>query len=62
LLCFRKKHSRTAWLYDIKHKTACLLKHALDKDPSWGKFTEQAHRFKKQVSLTGLAGLGPALC
>jgi hypothetical protein len=32
---FCQAHPRTVWLYDIKHKTACLLKHALDRDASW---------------------------
>ena len=49
----------TAWLYDIKHKTACLLKHALEHDASWANFAEKAHRFKQQVSLTPLAALAP---
>jgi len=56
---FRKAHPTTAWLYDIKHKTACLLKHALQHDASWQGFTEKAHRFKQQVSLTPLAALAP---
>lgn len=56
---FRHKYPGTAWLYDIKHKTACLLKHALERDASWRLFVEQVHRFKQQVSLTELAGLAP---
>jgi len=56
---FREAYPTTAWLYDIKHKTACLLKHALDADASWSAFTEKVHRFKQQVSLTPLAGLAP---
>ena len=56
---FRVKHPATAWLYDIKHKTACLLKHALEHDASWSEFAEKAHRFKQQVSLGPLAGLAP---
>jgi len=56
---FRRRHRSTAWLYDIKHKTACLLKHALLGDASWQGFVEKAHRFKQQVSLTDLAGLAP---
>ena len=56
---FRRKHPGTAWLYDIKHKTACLLKHALERDASWRPFVEQVHRFKQQVSLTEWAGLAP---
>jgi hypothetical protein len=56
---FRKAHPTTAWLYDIKHKTACLLKHALQGDASWQRFVEKVHRFKQQVSLTPLAALAP---
>jgi hypothetical protein len=56
---FRRKHRSTVWMYDIKHKTACLLKHALERDASWRPFVEQVHRFKQQVSLTELAGLAP---
>lgn len=56
---FRQAHPTTAWLYDIKHKTACLLKHALEQDASWQTFVEKAHRFKQQVSLTPLAALAP---
>ena len=56
---FRQKHPGTAWLYDIKHKTACLLKHALEGDASWRRFVEQVHRFKQQVAFTALAGLAP---
>ena len=56
---FRKTHPRTAWLYDIKHKTACLLKHALEHDTSWQMFVARVHRFKQQVTLTSLAGLVP---
>jgi hypothetical protein len=56
---FRQKHPGTTWLYDIKHKTACLLKHALERDASWGLFVAQVNRFKQQVSLTALAGLAP---
>ena len=43
---FRQVHPTTAWLYDIKHKTACLLKHALEGDASWQTFVAKVHRFK----------------
>jgi hypothetical protein len=56
---FRRKHRNTVWLYDIKHKTACLLKHALESDASWSAFVTQAHRFKQQVAQTELAALAP---
>jgi hypothetical protein len=56
---FRAAHPATAWLYDIKHKTACLLKHALERDASWSGFLEKTHRFKQQVSFGPLAALAP---
>lgn len=56
---FLRVHRTTTWLYDIKHKTACLLKHTLKGDASWQAFVEQAHHFKQQVSLTSLAALAP---
>lgn len=56
---FRQSHRETAWSYDIKHKTAALLKHALQGDRSWQAFLDHAHRCKQQVSLTELAGLAP---
>jgi hypothetical protein len=56
---FCQAHPRTAWLYDIKHKTACLLKHALEQDASWQTFMAKVHRFKQQISLTTLAALAP---
>jgi hypothetical protein len=56
---FRRAYPTTAWLYDIKHKTAGLLKHALELDASWPGFVEKAHRFKQQVSLGPLAALAP---
>lgn len=56
---FRQEYPTTAWLYDIKHKTACLLKHALEVDASWQTFVEKVHRFKQKVSFTPLAGLAP---
>jgi len=56
---FRKVHPTTAWLYDIKHKTACLLKHALEVDGSWPAFVEKVHRLKQQVPLPPLACLAP---
>jgi len=56
---FRKGHRGTAWMYDIKHKTACLLKHALEHDATWQQFTVKVHRFKQQVAQTSLAALAP---
>jgi len=46
-------------LYDIKHKTACLLKAQLSKDESWKLFTEQAAQTKNQLQQTVLSHLKP---
>ena len=56
---FLAAHATTVWLYDIKHKTACLLKHELEGDPSWQAFVEAVNRFKQRVSVTALACLLP---
>ena len=56
---FREAHPSTAWMYDIKHKTACLLKHALENDASWQEFVGAVNRFKQRVSVTPLACLLP---
>ena len=56
---FREAHPTTAWMYDIKHKTACLLKHELENDASWQEFVEEVNRFKQRVSVTPLACLLP---
>ena len=56
---FLEAHATTVWLYDIKHKTACLLKHELESDPSWQAFVEAVNRFKQRVSVTPLACLLP---
>jgi hypothetical protein len=56
---FLEAHGTTVWLYDIKHKTACLLKHELESDPSWQAFVEAVNRFKQRVSVTPLACLLP---
>ena len=46
-------------LYDIKHKTACLLKAELSKDENWKLFTEQAAQTKNQLQQTVLSHLKP---
>jgi hypothetical protein len=56
---FREAHPTTAWIYDIKHKTACLLKHDLENDAGWQEFVGEVNRFKQRVSVTPLACLLP---
>ena len=56
---FREAHPNTVWTYDIKHKTACLLKHNLENDAAWQEFVSAVQRFKQRVSVTPLACLLP---
>jgi len=56
---FLQTHATTVWMYDIKHKTACLLKHEFEKDPLWQAFIREVNLFKQRVSLTPLACLLP---
>ena len=56
---FRAQHPQTADVYDIKHKTACLLRHALEADERWGAFSRQVGTTKCQVQQTELAFLAP---
>lgn len=53
------EHPDTCWIYDIKHRTASLLKHALEHDAEWTSFTQQATRTKQQTFLTPQAFLVP---
>jgi hypothetical protein len=55
---FRESHPETVRIYDIKHKTASLLKGALNDDEAWEAFKDFAAQSKKQVQQTGLAHLG----
>ena len=56
---FREAHPGTVWMYDIKHKTACLLKHDLENDAAWQEFVGKVNLFKQRVSVTPLACLLP---
>ena len=48
-----------AWIYDIKHKTAILLKHELEPDPVWKAFATRANQAKRHVHQTELAFTNP---
>lgn len=56
---FCQAHPETCSIYDIKHKTASLLKHELEDDPAWGEFTRLAALTKKVVQQTSLAFVAP---
>ncbi len=57
MFCADQEHCVS--LYDIKHKTACLLKAQLSKDDNWTLFTEQAAQTKNQLQQTVLSHLKP---
>lgn len=52
-------HGETAVIYDIKHKTAAVLKRELGGDATWLAFAHQANQTKRQVQQTALAPLAP---
>jgi hypothetical protein len=56
---FCQAHHETSAIYDIKHKTAALLKHELDDDPIWNEFARLAGQTKRKTQQTSLAPLSP---
>ena len=52
-------HPEPPAIYDIKHKTALVLKHALADDPLWPAFPQQAAQTKQRVPQTPLAFVAP---
>ena len=55
LALFQGRHGEVVWIYDIKHKTASLLKRELEDDPVWTAFATRANQMKRQVHQTELA-------
>ena len=56
---FCQEHPQTCAVYDIKHKTAALLKRELDQEPKWKAFIGQASQTKVSIQQTALAWLAP---
>lgn len=56
---FCTAHPATCALYDIKHKTAAVLKMALESDPAWQEFSQLCQQTKQQVQQTALAFVMP---
>jgi len=54
---FIEQHAETCRIYDIKHKTASLLKRLFEKDAQWNLFLKQSLITKAQVQQTDLAFL-----
>ena len=50
---------QTSAIYDIKHKTAAVLKHELASDAAWVEFTRLTSQTKLQIQQTDLAALVP---
>jgi hypothetical protein len=56
---FCQQHPGTCFIYDIKHKTASVLKHELSGDEKWQRFTRLATQSKLKVQQSALACLAP---
>jgi len=54
---FCESHDQCTSIYDIKHKTACLLKDLLEKESGWEDFRKQAAQTKNQLQQTALSHL-----
>lgn len=55
LSLFQEHHPEVQWIYDIKHKTASLLKRELEGNEEWTAFAKRANQMKRQVHQTELA-------
>jgi hypothetical protein len=56
---FCRAHPETALISDIKHKTALVLKHALQSDAAWETFCQLSTHSRNRVQQTPLAALAP---
>lgn len=56
---FCQQHAQTSSIYDIKHKTATVLKAELDPDPVWQAYVSRMGETKKKLQQTELAYLLP---
>jgi len=56
---FCAAHQETCFIYDIKHKTAAILKRELGADKRWDEFAKLAAKSRKKVQQTELAAFAP---
>ncbi|MEW5717588.1 MAG: hypothetical protein AB1817_03065 [Chloroflexota bacterium] len=56
---FCQQHPQTSAIYDIKHKTAAILKRELEHDADWCRFTQLANQSKQRLQQTALAAWAP---
>ena len=54
---FRQEHPNTIHIYEIKHKTAAVLKNILEKDVDWNNFKSLAAITRSQLQQTVLSHL-----
>jgi len=54
---FCSSHKDCCSIYDIKHKTACLLKAVMEKDEAWLEFRKWAAQTKNSLQQTALSHL-----
>jgi hypothetical protein len=59
IIRFCHRYPQTSPFYDIKHKTAAILKRELGQDADWITFTRLAGQAKRQLQQTPLATLTP---
>ena len=56
---FQLRHRRTAEIYDLIHKSACLLKQRLEKNPRWLQFQSRLSSTRCAIQQTELGFLTP---
>ena len=56
---FCEKHEKTCFIYDIKHKTAAILKCELGNDGEWWEFARLASQTKQEIQQTPPGPLRP---
>jgi len=56
---FCNKYPKTVYIHDIKHKTALILKHELEKDKDWQEFNRLRSVTKQKIQQTPLSFLNP---
>ena len=56
---FCEKHKETSYVYDMKHKTARILKHELENDETWKGFNRLVGETRQKIRQTPLAHLAP---
>ena len=56
---FCQENHQSCYIYDIKHKTAAILKRELKDDQAWNEFIKMAAKTRNHVQQTHLAALAP---